>query len=313
MIFVKLFAVVSCLYTITCFASDPRTVKIAEKNAPDELVYAAIGGSWATGIPNGKEINPGDPCKRHNSSYPILFSSQLKVKRYNFHFIACAADDLFTVIWSQVPRIPANANFVSISAGLDFIGFGDVVQACDVEADVDACRIALDAARSVVYLDSDKGNLFKGMHALVSAIQQRAPQATIVILGFPRWLGSPVENCHKHRGPGGKFVNQDLKDELNELAFEVGAVLLRVVNGTSGKGKKVLLMDPDTDWTNHRYCDEDQGDDWLVPIEAVDQSNPWTSGYYHPNTDGQVELKNLLVRALEQTSPGPKPVIQEGR
>lgn len=296
---------------MNCFAIDPNTAKLSRDAAPSDLVYAAVGGSWATGLPNSAELHPNNPCGQHNSSYPVQFSSQLQINPSNFHFIACAADDLFAVIWSQVPRIPVHANFVSISAGLDFIGFGDVVQACDVEADAEACAGALNRARYAVYVEDKKSNLFRGVHGLVSAIQQRAPQATVVVLGFPRWLGSPVESCHKYPGPDGSFVSQEQKDAINELAFEVNAVFLRVAAATAKKHQPVVFMDPDPDWTDHRYCDEKREGTWLVEADAVNRSNSWAAGYYHPNTEGHVEMKNLLVRALWETAPGWKPVVQE--
>lgn len=294
------------IYLSTCSNSDAMLPNVVRGSPTNEVIYAAIGGSWAAGVPNGQELHPGSPCKQTTSSFPILAASQLGIKPSNFHFLACASNDIFTIIWSQVPRIPSNASLVSISAGLDLLNFGDVVQACDTDPDGEKCDDALDRTFAELYLESTKGSLYRGMHLLVTVIQQRAPSAAIVILGFPRWLGSPVRYCHDSTfvRPGRKEVSQAQRDRVNEVALQTSAVFSVVVAQTRRKQHRVIFQDPDSDWTNHRYCDEGREGGWLVQKNGVNETDAWTSGYYHPNEDGQVEMKNLLVRAMQQINLG---------
>ncbi|KAL9620797.1 MAG: hypothetical protein Q9160_004697 [Pyrenula sp. 1 TL-2023] len=302
----SLIVLITLLHLVTC-TNRPETPPTRPRGSSnDNIVYAAVGGSWAAGVPNGEELHPGSPCKQYTSSYPILASSQLGIKPTNFHFLACANHDIFTIIGSQVPHIPSNATLVSISAGLDLLNFGDVVQACDADTDGDKCEEALSRAFAMLYLESTKGSLYRGMHLLVTAIQQQAPSAAIVILGFPRWLGSPVRDCHDDTSvrPDRKEVTQAQRDRINEVALESSAVLSLVAGQTRSKQRQVVFQDPDTDWTNHRYCDEEREGAWLVQKNGINRADAWASGYYHPNEDGQVEMKNLLIRAMQQINLG---------
>lgn len=97
---------------------------------PPPVRYYALGDSYATGLGAGEALETieDERCHRTNSSYPELFKAEMNLKG-TFKNFACPNVDMIDVAL-QVREIPANADLISLSWGLDKIRIPNVVYNC---------------------------------------------------------------------------------------------------------------------------------------------------------------------------------------
>ncbi len=148
---------------------------------------------------------------------------------------------------------------MSISVGGNDAGFADVMTTCVLQSD-SACLSRIATARA--YVDSTlPGNL----DSVYSAIRSKAPNARVVVLGYPRFykLGTSCVGLSETKR---KAIN-DASDHLNS------AIAKRAADHGFTFG------DVRPTFTGHEIC---SGNSWLHSVK-------WTNigESYHPTAAGQ--------------------------
>lgn len=253
-------------------------------------VYVAIGDSYAAGFGAGVPLKPKskDSCWKHSLSYPRQFyyadTDDMPEQFYDFSCGDAPAGNIL----KQIGQIPEDADLISFTWGAEYIKIPGVVYFCDEHFDSAYCNFVLgDVARR-----ASANNIDAYDHVLPRLVQQvlsKAPNAMVVLLGYPRFLGSPVRNCVIHKGSPGSYY-QAYKDRLNLLAPMLN---LAMYNVASTNELRVQFKSPDFDFNFHRYCDSDP---WYVPWQPWRKTyDGWSGfGYFHPTAQGQQVYKNLL-------------------
>lgn len=143
---------------------------------------------------------------------------------------------------------------------------------------------------------------------VVKRIRARAPNALIVVLGYPRFFGYPPMACDPtHRGRTGKKFEM-MRDNMQKLILLINHRLQVALDNVDKpfriKNKELIVAKlPDEAFSNHRYCDADP---WFNPFQgrAHDGYNTqYDDGFFHPNVEGQREYQNLLAEAWEEAWP----------
>lgn len=322
------------LVTFNLFSSNLILQAICGQIGPPHQ-YVAVGDSLAAGVGAGDTL-PGQQqgCKRTDGSYAAQFNEQFHP--YNFTFLACHNATIDQVRETQVRQIPVDADLVSVTAGTMNLNFSDIIQNCDLFINpnepfhcTDALYQAEDKATNQDVQASDlehPATVYKTMQYLIGSIKNQAPNAMIVLLGFSKLFGSPVDKCYLHNNGNPRTIEttNDQKNWINKILDEVNDTLAAVA-----KNQGVKFMNPDDSFSWHRYCDGKYGQigwqpflQYLPPEEEsclllgsdmvmlsekrVNNNRPylqmpcqnaWDSGYYLPTFQGHGAYKDLLKQA----------------
>lgn len=155
-------------------------------SAPAEAVagstdhYVALGDSYAAGTGAGNYS--GGSCMRSANAYPVLWNNNNRPK--SFAFVACGGAKTDDVRNSQLSSLGASTTLVSISIGGNDAGFADVMITCTTGSDSD-CVNRVNQAKDYAQ------NVLPGkLDATYAAIRAKAPNARVVVMGYPRVFSS---------------------------------------------------------------------------------------------------------------------------
>ena len=171
-------AIVAALTVLSStLALSPATA--APLPAQDDITYVALGDSYAAGLGAGSVL---DECGRTANGYPVLVAAANGLALTQ---LACAGATMSSVASTQLPQVPADTNFVSVQVGGNDVGFVPVLQVCAQPRNNAGCTEAIQQSRA--YLNS---TFTRDAVALFTAIKQRAPNVTLIVVGYPRLFGS---------------------------------------------------------------------------------------------------------------------------
>jgi lysophospholipase L1-like esterase len=177
--------------------------------------YVALGDSYSSGVGTGNYYADSGACERSPQSYPALWAAGHSAS--SFTFAACSGAKTGDVLNNQLGGLSAATTLVSITIGGNDAGFTTVLTNCITQSD-SGCRT------SVTNAENFANNTLPGLlDNTYNAIRGRAPNASVVVLGYPRFY---------HLGGGCLFGLSDTKrGYINEGAD----VLDTVISSAAGR------------------------------------------------------------------------------
>lgn len=160
-------AVVLSLSTIAA----ATTAKAASVN------YAALGDSYSSGVGAGSYTGESGSCKRSTNAYPYLWKNAHGPS--SFSFVACSGAVTGDVLNNQLSVLNSSTTLVSITIGGNDAGFASTMETCVLDSE-SACITAVNNAKA--YATS---TLPGKLDQVYSAIHSHAPNAHVVVLGYP--------------------------------------------------------------------------------------------------------------------------------
>jgi len=248
-----------------------------EQPSPDTgFDYAALGDSFTSG-PDIPTIST-DGCHRSDHNYPHLVAKRLD--DVTLSDVSCGGARTDAVLQSQVQEaggrvqtpqieaVTADTDLVTLGFGANDAGFvGAAALECIVLAETDPrgspCQDA--NARKIPRI---VGNVREGVDGVLGAIANRAPDARIIVVGYPRLFEGP-EGCPRifPVAEGDVPYIQDAYDQLNAAleaaADDAGADFVDVA--AASKGHDVCS---DAPWVNGRRPDRETGAAEYHPMPA---------------------------------------------
>ncbi|KYK12720.1 MULTISPECIES: SGNH/GDSL hydrolase family protein [Streptomyces] len=219
--------------------------------------YVALGDSYSSGVGAGSYIASSGDCKRSTKAHPYLWAAANSPS--SFDFTACSGARTGDVLAGQLGPLGSTTGLVSISVGGNDAGFADVMMTCVLQSD-SSCLSRIATAKA--YVDSTlPGNLDN----VYSAIRDRAPNAHVVVLGYPRFyrLGTSCLGLSETKR---KAIN-DAADHLNT------AIAKRAADHGFTFG------DVRPTFSGHEIC---SGSSWLHSVNWLNIGES-----YHPTAAGQ--------------------------
>ncbi|MDT0203026.1 SGNH/GDSL hydrolase family protein [Nocardioides sp. AE5] len=231
--------------------------------------YVALGDSYASGTGTRSYINDGTSCQRSNSAYPKLIAAQ---RGYTLNFQACSGATASTVTGDQLAALNASTRYVTLSVGGNDAGFADVLTTCAMPGWMSNCNGAINTAQGYI------NNTLPGrLSTLYASIRSKAPNAKVVVIGYPRvFMG---EDCNALT-----WFSPDEQARLNQTADLLNS---RIQAQAAAKG--FTFANPTSRFTGHAVCDSPE---WINGL-----SSP-ISESYHPNTAGHSSGLAPLVSPL---------------
>ncbi|WP_431045173.1 SGNH/GDSL hydrolase family protein [Streptomyces sp. P1-3] len=220
--------------------------------------YVALGDSYSSGVGAGSYDSASGDCRRSTKAYPVLWANAHAPA--SFHFTACSGARTDDVVARQLGPLNSGTGLVSISIGGNDAGFADVMTTCVLSSD-SGCLDRIAQARAYAT------NTLPGkLDTTYDAIRAKAPNAEVVVLGYPRFykLGG---SCAAGLSETKRAAINDAADYLNSVtakrAADHGFTYAGVASAFGG----------------HEIC---SGDSWLHSLEWLNITDS-----YHPTAAGQ--------------------------
>lgn len=228
--------------------------------------YVALGDSYSSGVGTRSYIADGTSCQRSTYAYPSLVAT---AKGYGLNFRACSGATVADVTNTQLSALGSATGYVTISVGGNDAGFTDVITECAKPAWASNCSGRVATAQAFI-----RNTLPGRLASLYASIRAKAPNAKVVVVGYPKlFMG---EDCNALT-----WFSPDDERILNDTA-----ALLDSVTATAASGQGYPFVNPIGRFTGHAVCD---------PVEWINGlSNP-ISESYHPNRAGHANGYTPLV------------------
>ena len=221
--------------------------------------YVALGDSYSAGTGSGPYARAARSCERSANAYPQLWASQHAPA--SFTSVACAGATTATVLDDQLAALNAGTTLVTITVGGNDVGFSNVMETCVLEWN-SACTGAVASAEKSV-----STKLPAQLDRVLRAIRARAPQARIVVLGYP-------DLYDLSRSASCLGIGTTKRTALNQGAD----ALDRALSAAAARNGDTFA-DVRADFAGHQICDGGTG--YLNAITfPLDNS-------YHPTAAGQ--------------------------
>lgn len=218
----------------------------APAQAVDKLdYYVALGDSYAAGVGAGPYLDT--TCFRTDNAYSELADDLKTVK--DTTNAACSGATTEEVVSEQLGALNRKTDLVTITAGGNDLGFGELATYCGAyaldptnTAAGQACTAAIAFAETQI----TSGALYQDLVTMIESVQAAAPNAQIVVTGYP-YLFEPRDP----QDPLFAFVSQanflvaQLNATIQAAALATGAEYVDVTDEFAGHG--IFSEDP---WIN---------------------------------------------------------------
>lgn len=247
-------ALLSSLAGVALVATGLLGASAASAAPRQPFVYDALGDSYASGV----GAPPYDPasgaCARSASAYPEQLDGRMRIALDDF--VACAGATTQTLVsGGQLDALDEDTDLVTLMIGGNDIFWGQAVAACLGGTDLQ-CAAGLGFATNAVT------TLLPGrLDGLYAQVSDRAPNAHVVVVGYPR-LFSPEF---------GDYLGASVPEQM---ALNEGADLLDEVIAERAAAHGFQFVDVRERFDGH----------------GVNSDEPWIlgpgPGSFHPNPHG---------------------------
>ncbi|MFD7134465.1 SGNH/GDSL hydrolase family protein [Streptomyces sp. NPDC059894] len=219
--------------------------------------YVALGDSYSSGVGAGSYDSSSGDCKRSTKAFPYLWNAAHAPS--SFAFTACSGARTGDVLSGQLSPLNSATGLVSLTVGGNDAGFADVMTTCVTSSD-STCVSRINTARA--YIDS---TLPGQLDSVYSAIRSKAPNARVVVIGYPRFykLGTTCLGLSETKRSAVNAASDHLNTAIAQRAAAHGFV----------------FGDVRTTFSGHEIC---SGSSWLHSVNWLDIGES-----YHPTASGQ--------------------------
>jgi hypothetical protein len=222
-------------------------------------VYVALGDSYSSGNGAGNYVSAYGDCHVSSDAYPYLFAAYHAASSFTDN--ACSGAVTSDVLNNQLGGLNSSTTLVSITIGGNDVGFSSVMTTCVEGSDTD-CANAVNAAENTA-----RNTLPAKLDSVYNAIHSKAPNARVVVLGYPH-MYTLNTFC----------IGMSAADHQK---IDEGADVLDSVIQQRAAAHGFVFGDVRPTFSGHELC---SGDEWLHSIVI---SPSWES--YHPTATGHAD------------------------
>jgi hypothetical protein len=231
--------------------------------------YVALGDSYSSGVGTRTYISDGTSCQRSTYAYPYLISQS---RGFSLSFQACSGAKIPDVTNKQLGALSTGTAYVTLSVGGNDAGFSSVITECAYPGWASDCDGAINTAQGYI-----NNSLPGALSTLYASIKAKAPNAKVVIVGYPRLFNG--EDCN-----AGTWFSPSEETRLNQTADLLNSKL-----SAAAAAKGFAFANPTNAFIGHAVCADVE---WLNGL-----SNP-VSESYHQNKTGHSSGYKPLVNGL---------------
>ncbi|MFJ5882537.1 SGNH/GDSL hydrolase family protein [Kitasatospora cineracea] len=265
--------------------------------------YVALGDSYTAGLRIPPQGGAPQGCGRSGANYPSLVAQQLGLK--DFTDVSCSGartGDLTAAQRTddgtnppQLAALGAATRLVTLGIGGNDAGFLDVLGRCAVEnvrhsltghGDAAPCRAYYTTGAGQGEVQRRMTDTGERLTAALAEVKRRAPQARVLLVGYPALLPQDPSRCAETLGDG--IAGADI-GFVAEQEQQLNGMLRQRAEAAG-----VAFVDTYTPSTGHDMC-EAAGTRWIEPLAAGQGLAP-----IHPNAQGQQGMAAAVLAALRQ-------------
>lgn len=220
--------------------------------------YVALGDSYSAGVGAGGVIDSSGSCLRSTNAYSALWAAAQQPASYVS--VACSGATTDDVRSSQLSALSSSTTLVSITIGGNDAGFASIMTTCALKGTSD-CVAAVDRAEATA-----QAELPGKLDATYSAIRSAAPNARVVVLGYPRFYQLGTSFC--------VGLSETSRTKINQGIDTIDGIIQQAA-GRAG----FSWGDVRGRFTGHELC---SGSKWLHALNFSDLTVS-----YHPFASGQ--------------------------
>ena len=253
--------------------------------------YVALGDSFSAGTGT---FDRTDSCYRSPRGYPELVA---RAKGLDLDYQACSGAETADVLADQLDTLGPGTGQVSVTIGGNDVGFADVLTECALPGWISDCDGKIDDALVVL-----RTELPGRLDEVYGAIDDRAPDATVAVAGYPYLFNG--RDCSWLT-----FFSRGEMARLNDGTAELDEIIAD--RSTASGFTYVEVRD---DFAGHAVCDTQP---WINNLSfPIDES-------FHPNRPGNQAYAAAVAPALvgstmpaarmatQQATPAPPPDVRE--
>lgn len=278
------------------------------------MPYVALGDSYASGEGLPPYVAGAGGCRRSTRSYPELLSSGGQEQFATMTSAACSGAVTGDVLATQVSALREGTTTVTLTVGGNDAGFATVVAAClhspdpRLQAVLDHAYAAGPAWRERLRAAAvEKVDFLGGPAAaprdrsvpivrVLSEVARRAPDAEILVTGYPRLLGSrTTAQGHRASDDLPLFVAEADATWLTTQNERLDAALATGVERAAATGVRARFTDVSAAFAGHGLADPDP---WVngVVLSSLSSLAPDSSSF-HLTAAGQQAYAAALMDA----------------
>lgn len=243
--------------------------------------YVGLGSSFAAGP--GVENQLGN-CGRSDSNYANLVANALNLELTDVACNGATTDNILDTPQNgaapQIEAVTADTRLVTVTIGGNDIRYTASTFACAGKAASERCTVNLDQAA----INEVVRQLPTKLSNTINAIKARAPQATIVIVTYPRVFLPDAENCDELQ------LSPEDTAYLAYLGTALEAAFVSVA-----ASERVLIADSYPGAAGHGPCQMPASQRWVNGQTVVENGIR-----YHPTAAGHREMARLVLAALAE-------------
>ncbi|WP_406333141.1 SGNH/GDSL hydrolase family protein [Streptomyces zaomyceticus] len=274
-------AVTAALATAAGLGAGPAA---AAGTAPDR--YVALGDSFASGagVPDQADAD----CMRSSRNYPALVNAALAPAAHED--VTCGGATTVHMTSAQNASAPpqldalsADTDLVTLTIGGNDVGFADIIVRC---VTLGAFNLAGSPCKSsYAWTGTDRlaatvDATAPKIAAAIDGIRQRAPQARILVTGYPAILPDNGTNC-----PWVATIAKGDAPWLRDTHKRLNTVI-----ATQAAARGAVYVDTYTKSIGHDVC-KPAGTRWMEPL-ITNAAAP-----FHPNAAGERAMADAVLAA----------------
>ncbi|SDI06695.1 SGNH/GDSL hydrolase family protein [Nonomuraea jiangxiensis] len=281
----------------------PRLTRLSPTEVAQLGKYVALGDSYSSGEGvydlDRQPLNDGaDRCHRATGSYVPTVA-----QAYRFQggtaFYACSGATTRQLLSGQygqppqITRVDPSTSLVTLSIGGNDAGFTKVLTSCIVKLPWSTACVDQDqaVARRIQELGP---NLLK----VLKEIRVRAPNARVIVLGYPRPFPENPTETYDNLSPADQRWLNTMTRRLNDLVGSVAADFDRAIAAFGAPGS-VEYVDAYESFTGHEVGEPQP---FLNGLNVDMEDLTVNARSYHPTGDGYRRFAGLIT---DQIAAGP--------
>jgi lysophospholipase L1-like esterase len=274
-----------------------RSARATSAGAASVRRYVALGDSFSSGEGASSYLPeaPGRPerCHRSRNAYSQLLAARLLGGVQHDparDFLACSGDKVPDLESRQLGALSADVAVVTVGIGGNDAGWIDIIKACMIDA---ASHPRPGSGRGCNHIIDDVFGqrlpaLRRRLAEAYSTIKARAPQATVIVVGYPAIFEDSYRSTFcASVGSLTRGARADLRKGAERLDGEIGAI---------ARSFGFRFVDPRAAFDAHRICGP--AADWFHGVTFGRNGEPVLSPQtFHPTPDGQRGFANAIAAA----------------
>jgi lysophospholipase L1-like esterase len=266
--------------------ADSSSSQDAPARTTDKPRYVALGDSY-TSAPLVPVTDMAKGCYRSRANYPALVARKIGARLEDRSCGGARTKDLYRNQYPEVPAqltaVKAGVDLVTVSIGGNDQGvFSELVSRCTPLRGENPkgapCRSYMRSTGSDRLLSALRATRAR-VTAIVGEVQQRAPRAKVLVVGYPQIISADSRCARLPLAAGdyayGEKVNRAMTEVLESAAQATGATYVDV--WAASQGHDICSEDP---WVNGAVTDQQR------------------AAAYHPFAEEQAAVADLVVDAF---------------